>query len=126
MTSCHIPPAGFRGAWRSDELARAIYSEAAGIGRILPAAVAAPVDADDVVNLVKWAKEKSLSLVPRGSGTSMGNGAIGPGVIVDLSRMNSIGNVDLMNHSIWTGPGALRGDVDRAAHESGLRFPVAT
>ena len=125
MTSCHIPPAGFRGAWRSDELARAIYSEAAGIGRILPAAVAAPVDADDVVNLVKWAKEKSLSLVPRGSGTSMGNGAIGPGVIVDLSRMNSIGNVDLMNHSIWTGPGALRGDVDRAAHESGLRFPVA-
>ncbi len=124
MTSCHIPPAGFRGAYRSDDLARAVYSEAAGIGRIIPAAVAVPVDADDVVTLVKWAKERSLSLVPRGSGTSMGNGAIGPGVIVDLSRMNSIGNVDLMNHSIWAGAGALRGDVNRIAHDSGLRFPV--
>lgn len=124
MTSCHIPPAGFRGAYRSDDLARAVYSEAAGIGRIIPAAVAVPVDADDVVTLVKWAKERSLSLVPRGSGTSMGNGAIGPGVIVDLSRMNSIGNVDLMNHSIWAGAGALRGDVNRVAHDSGLRFPV--
>ena len=124
MTSCHIPPAGFRGAYRSDDLARAVYSEAAGIGRIIPAAVAVPVDADDVVTLVKWAKERSLSLVPRGSGTSMGNGAIGPGLIVDLSRMNSIGNVDLMNHSIWAGAGALRGDVNRIAHDSGLRFPV--
>ena len=124
MTSCHIPPDGFRGVYRSDDLARAMYSEAAGIGRIIPAAVAVPADADDVVTLVKWAKERSLSLVPRGSGTSMGNGAIGPGIIVDLSRMNSIDNVDLMSHSIWAGPGAIRGDVDRAAHESGLRFPV--
>jgi FAD/FMN-containing dehydrogenase len=124
MTSCHIPPAGFRGAYRSDDFARAIYSESAGIGRIVPAAVAVPVDAEDVVTLVKWAKERSLSLVPRGSGTSMANGAIGPGVIVDLSRMSSIDNVDLMNHSIWSGPGALRGDVNRAAHDSGLRFPV--
>jgi FAD/FMN-containing dehydrogenase len=124
MTSCHIPPAGFRGAYRSDDLARAVYSEAAGIGRIIPAAVAVPVDADDVVTLVKWAKERSLSLVPRGSGTSMANGAIGPGVIVDLSRMSSIASVDLMSHSLWVGPGAIRGDVDRVAHESGLRFPV--
>ena len=124
MTSCHIPPAGFRGAYRSDDLARAVYSEAAGIGRIIPAAVAVPQDADDVVTLVKWAKERSLSLVPRGSGTSMGNGAIGPGVIVDLSRMNAIGNVDLVSHSMWAGPGAIRGDIDRVAHESGLRFPV--
>ena len=124
MTSCHLPPAGFRGAYRSDPLALAVYSEAAGIGRIVPAAVAVPVDADDVVTIVKWAKERSLTLVPRGSGTSMANGAIGPGVIVDLSRMNWIGNVDLHNHSIKVGPGALRGDVNRTALESGLRFPV--
>jgi FAD/FMN-containing dehydrogenase len=110
--------------YRSDDLARAVYSEAAGIGRIVPAAVAVPANADDVVTLVKWAKASSLSLVPRGSGTSMGGGAIGPGVIVDLSQMNEIGSVDLVNHSIRVGPGALRGDVNRVAKESGLRFPV--
>ena len=101
-----------------------MYSEAAGIGRIVPAAVAVPDDADDVVTLVRWAHDRSLPLIPRGSGTSMAGGAIGPGVIVDMTRMNSIGAVDLMNHSIWVGPGALRGEVNRAAMESGLRFPV--
>ena len=124
MTSCHVPPAGFRGVYRADPLALAMYSEAAGIGRIVPAAVAVPEDADDVVTLVRWARERSITLVPRGSGTSMAGGAIGSGVIVDLSRMSHIGNVDLHSHSIWAGPGALRGDVNRAALESGLRFPV--
>jgi FAD/FMN-containing dehydrogenase len=54
----------------------------------------------------------------------MGGGAIGPGVIVDLSRMNSIGEVDVANRSITSGPGALRGAIDSAARERHLRFPV--
>lgn len=121
---CHLPPPGFRGAYRADPSARAVYSEAAGIARIVPAAVAVPVDADDVATLVKWANDSSLSVVPRGSGTSMGGGAIGPGVIVDLSRMNQIGEVDTGQKSVWVGPGALRGAVNAAAESKGLRFPV--
>lgn len=124
MASCHIPPAGFRGAWRDDSLARAVYSEAAGIGRIVPAAVAVPVDAGDVVTLVRYAGERSLSLVPRGSGSSMGGGAIGPGVIVDMSRIDDIGEIDPSGHWVWVGAGALRGAVNRAALDRGLRFPV--
>ena len=124
MTACHIPPTGFRGTYRDDSLARAVYSEAAGIGRMVPAAVGVPVDADDVVTIVRWASERSLSLVPRGSGTSMAGGAIGPGVIVDLSRMDSIGEVDLEGRSVWVGPGALAGTVNRAAVAKSLRFPV--
>jgi len=123
-SSCHIPPAGFRGIYRDDALARAVYSEAAGIGRIVPAAVAVPVDADDVVTLVRWASERSLSLVPRGSGTSMAGGAIGPGVIVDLTRIDSIGKVDADTPWVWVGAGALRGAVNTAAAAAGLRFPV--
>jgi FAD/FMN-containing dehydrogenase len=121
---CHLPPPGFRGVYRDDPVARAVYSEAAGIGRIVPAAVAVPVDADDVVTLVKWANASSLSLVPRGSGTSMAGGAIGPGVIVDLSRMNSIGEIDGERKSVWVGPGALRGVVHSLATAQSLRFPV--
>ena len=121
---CHLPPPGFRGTYRADPLARAVYSEAAGIARIVPAAVAVPEDADDVVTLVKWARASSLSIVPRGSGTSMGGGAIGPGVIVDLSRMNAIHEVETVARTIWVGPGALRGAVNKAAKAKGLRFPV--
>ena len=117
-------PANFRGTFRDDIDARAAYSEAAGIGQIIPQAVAVPVDADDVVTLVNWAREQALSLVPRGSGTSMGGGAIGPGVIVDLSTMNAIGPVDVALKRIRVGPGALRDSVNAAAEEYGLRFPV--
>ena len=54
----------------------------------------------------------------------MAGGAIGPGVIVDLSRMDDIGPVDPSGHWLWAGPGALCGAVNRAALERGLRFPV--
>jgi len=117
-------PADFRGTFRDDLLARAAYSEAAGIGRAIPQAVAVPVDVDDVVSLVRWARGARLAVTPRGSGSSMGGGAIGPGVIVDMSAMNDIGSVDSDNRRIEVGPGALRASVNSAAMARGLRFPV--
>ncbi|HKP16684.1 MAG TPA: FAD-binding protein, partial [Gemmatimonadaceae bacterium] len=86
-------PPGFRGTFRDDLEARAVYSEAAGIARILPRAVAVPADADDVCTLVRWAAETRTPLVPRGSGSSMAGGAIGEGLIVDLSRLDAIAPV---------------------------------
>ncbi|CAA9359137.1 MAG: hypothetical protein AVDCRST_MAG40-3366, partial [uncultured Gemmatimonadaceae bacterium] len=63
------PPADFRGAFRTDAAARAVYAESAGIVRSEPLAVAVPVDADDVVALVRWAHASGTPLVPRGSGS---------------------------------------------------------
>lgn len=115
---------GFRGYFREDELARAVYSEAAGIGRAIPAAVAVPVDAEDVVVLVKWAAETGTSLIPRGSGSSMSGGAIGTGVVVDLSRINHLGRIDERDRTVWAEPGVLWSTLDVAARRKGLRFPV--
>ena len=113
----------FRGIFRADGEARAIYSESAGIQRILPAAVAVPMDVDDLVALLEWAKGEGASLIPRGSGSSMSGAAIGPGVIVDLSRWNSIGSIE--DGSVTVGPGAVCGEVQRLARLKGLRFPVS-
>ena len=115
---------GFRGYFREDELARAVYSEAAGIGRAIPAAVAVPVDAEDVVVLVKWAAETGTSLIPRGSGSSMSGGAIGTGVVVDLSRINHLGRIIERDRTVWAEPGVLWSTLDVAARRKGLRFPV--
>lgn len=115
---------GFRGYFREDDLARAVYSEAAGIGRSIPAAVAVPVDAEDVVALVKWAAETRTNLIPRGSGSSMAGGAIGPGVIVDLSRLNHLGRIDERDRTVWADPGVIWSALDVAARRKGLRFPV--
>ena len=53
----------------------------------------------------------------------MSGGAIGDGIIVDLSRFDSIGDVDVVQKRVHVGPGALRGRVDAVAQNAGLRFP---
>ena len=54
----------------------------------------------------------------------MAGGAVGDGVIVDLSRFRAIGPIDESNRSIVVGPGVLRDEVNEAAQPHGLRFPV--
>jgi FAD/FMN-containing dehydrogenase len=118
------PPDDFRGPYRDDADARAVYSEAAGIGQIIPRAVAVPMDAADVVTIVKWAAAQRVSLIPRGSGSSMAGAAIGDGVIVDVSCLNSLDAPNLHTNTIRCGPGALRNNVDAAAREVNRTFPV--
>ncbi len=117
-------PPGFRGTYRTDDDARGVYSEAAGIARIMPRAVAVPVDAADVMTLASWAKTTQTPLIPRGAGSSMSGAAIGDGVIVDLSRLSTIGPVDPATKRVWVGPGAVRDAVDAVAKTHGLWFPV--
>ena len=118
------PPATLRGLFRDDADARAVYSEAAGIGQIIPRAIAVPVDAEDVVTLVEWAAAGQVPLIPRGSGSSMAGGAIGDGVIVDLTQLNALERPNGATNTIRCGPGALRDAVDAAARTIGRVFPV--
>jgi FAD/FMN-containing dehydrogenase len=122
VTRTRIP--GFHGVVRDDPDARAVYAEAAGIGRILPRAVAVPTDPDDVATLVHWAHAAAVPLIPRGSGSSVAGGAIGPGLIVDCSRLRTRGPIDVTTQSVWVGAGVLCAEVDAAARARGLRFPV--
>jgi FAD/FMN-containing dehydrogenase len=124
MNSAEGPGDPFGGIYRQDLEARAVYSEAAGIGRVIPWAIAVPRHAADVVALVQWANATSSPLIPRASGSSMPGGAIGTGTIIDLSRMNAIGAADATDRRIVIGPGAIRNQVDQAARAIGLRFPV--
>lgn len=121
--SSTIPP-GFRGTYRTDDAARAVYGEGAGVARCWPQAVAVPRDTRDLQTLVGWAFRDHVPLMPRGSGSGMAGGAIGDGVAVDLSRFRSLGAVDRDARTIRVGAGVLRGEVERAARLAGLRFPV--
>jgi FAD/FMN-containing dehydrogenase len=119
-----MKPDNFRGIFREDLDARGVYSEAAGIARIVPLAVAVPVDEEDVSALVQWASREGHALIPRGSGSGMAGGAVGRGIVVDLSRLNKIGPVDVARKRIQVGAGALRDQIDASARAEGLRFPV--
>lgn len=117
-------PIGFRGLFRADLAARARYAEGAGIARCVPHAVAVPRDVDDVGVLVRWAKRNGVPLVSRGSGSGMAAGAVGPGVLVDLSRFRQIDPVDVTERRLRVGAGVTQRAIDAAARRHGLRFPV--
>jgi FAD/FMN-containing dehydrogenase len=116
-------PESFRGIFRTDDAALAVYSEGAGIARIIPRAVAVPADINDVQTIVRWARATNTPLIPRGSGSGMAGGSIGDGVIVDLSCMRGISPVDVANRTISVGPGMTWQEVENAARGAGLRFP---
>ncbi len=117
-------PAGFRGAFRTDDVARALYSEGAGIFRIVPAAVAVPADTDDIVRLVRWAGATGTPLVPRGGGSGMAGGNVGPGVVVDLTQAcREPVVVDREHRTARTGASLTWREVNDAAAARGLRLP---
>jgi FAD/FMN-containing dehydrogenase len=119
-----VRPPSFRGIFRDDLPARAVYAESAGIARCVPRAVAVPADAEDVIALVVWAATAGVPLIPRGSGSSMAGGAVGDGVIVDLGGFREMGPIDIGGRRVRAGAGVLCQALDRAARAAGLRFPV--
>ena len=117
-------PAGFRGPFRVDDDARALYAEGAGIFRIVPGAVAVPEDRDDLMALVRWANETGTALIPRGAGSGMPGGNVGSGVIVDLRRgFTSAPRVDPVSHTAEAGASVTWKALNDAAALAELRFP---
>ena len=54
----------------------------------------------------------------------MAGGAIGEGIVVDLSRLGDIGPIDVGGRRVRVGPGVVLGALNAAAAPAGLRFPV--
>jgi FAD/FMN-containing dehydrogenase len=117
-------PRGFRGDFRETAESRAAFAEHAGVLRMVPAAVAVPHDAADVALLASWAGRTGTPLVPRGAGTGMPGGAIGPGVAVDLRTHFAGISVDPASRRARVLPGTTVAALGAEAGRHGLRFPV--
>lgn len=119
-----LPAPAIRGPYRTDARARAAYAEAAGIYRIIPAAVAVPADADDLVSLINWAAATRTALVPRAAGSAMGGGNVGDGVIVDVSGLRGNGiSIAPDKRSAVTGAAVTLLELNQAAAAHQLRLP---
>ncbi len=117
-------PSGFRGAYRTDAAARALYAEGAGIYRILPAAVAVPASPDDLMLLVRWAADTGTPLIPRGAGSGMPGNNVGPGVVVDCTRgLAEPPSVDPAARTARAGAAVTWRALNGAALAHGLRLP---
>ncbi|MFI6674166.1 FAD-binding and (Fe-S)-binding domain-containing protein [Kribbella sp. NPDC050470] len=108
---------------RDDTTTRAAYSADASLYRVVPEAVAFPASAAEVALAVGAARELGVPVTARGAGTSVAGNAIGPGLVLDLSRnLHGILDVDPATRLARVQPGVVLADLQRAAGAHGLRF----
>jgi glycolate oxidase len=83
----------------------------------LPGAVVLPGSAGEVQRVVRACWERRVPWVARGAGTGLSGGAlpVEDGVLIVLSRLRRILDVDLPNRRVVVEPGVTNLDVSRAA-----------
>ncbi|MBU0991075.1 MAG: FAD-binding protein [Proteobacteria bacterium] len=95
-------------------------------GRIfMPDAVAFPGSADEISRIMMLACEDGFPVVPRGAGTGMAGSSlpVQGGVVLAMSRLNRIIDIDAENFTITTEPGVVTGDLHKAVEQKGLFYP---
>ncbi len=92
--------------------------------RVRPALVVLPGSTEEVARVVRLAREANMPIVPRGSGTGLSGGALPvPGcVVVTLSRMRRILELDLENGWVRVEPGIANLDVSKAVGPAGYYY----
>jgi glycolate oxidase len=109
----------------SDPAELLVY-EADGLthGRTRPALVVLPGTSEEVAAVVRLVREAGASIVPRGAGTGLSGGArpTPESVVVALSRMRRILELDLENGWARVEPGVANLDVTRAVAGAGWYF----
>src|SRR5215475_10046277 len=92
--------------------------------RVAPALVVLPGSTEEVASIVRIAREAGLPIVPRGSGTGLSGGAlpVEGGLVIALSRMKRILEVDLENGWMRVEPGVFNLDVSKAVGEAGYYY----
>lgn len=100
--------------------ARMVYN---GMHDRRPGTIIQCVDSADVMAAIRAARGTGLDLAVRGGGHSVpGFGTVDDGLVIDLSKMNSV-RVDPVRKVAWVGGGATLGDVDHATYPFGLAAP---
>ena len=91
----------------------------------LPGAVVFPTTTGEVAALVKFAAERSIPIVTRGSGTGLSGGSlpIADCLVLCLVKMDKIIEVDRKNLTMWAEAGAITAKISQAAEDAGLFYP---
>jgi len=111
-----------------------VVSDAAGLAafdgdaltayRQKPLVTVLPRDAAQVAAVLRYAFEHGVPIVPRGAGTSLSGGALprADGILLSLTRMNRIKEIDLDNRCVVTEPGATNLSITRAVEGRGFYY----
>jgi len=101
-----------------------LYEYDGGVDKAVPDAVVFPRGTDDVVAILKIAREHNLALVGRGAGTGLSGGSIARsgGIVISFARMNRILELDIANERALVQPGVVNLDISLAAEPYGYFY----
>jgi len=104
----------------------AVYSYDGTFAEGSPEVVVLPATTDEVSQVVKLAAEARVPIVPRGMGSGMAAGSIpmvAGGMVVSLTRMNHILEIDTENATVMTEAGVITANLQAAVEKIGLFYP---
>jgi len=121
----------FGNYFNDDRLECKIYSHDVGvmpplvkplIGKSLADGIVQPRNEAEIIELVRWANQNQVPLIPRGKATS-GYGGVLPvkgGLMVDFYRMRNIVSVDRETLTVTVQPGLVWRELENALAKEGL------
>lgn len=96
-----------------------------GTVKKMPEVVVQVLSTEEVSNIMKYAYENNIPVTPRGSGTGLVGAAvpIHGGIMIDLSKMNKILEIDEENLTLTVEPGVLLMEISKFVEEHDLFYP---
>ena len=101
-----------------------VFEYDGSVDRALPTVVVLPRTTEEVSGVVKVAAAHGVPVVARGAGTGLSGGAIAEhgGIVVALTRMTGILEIDEVNRLAVVEPGVVNIDLTAAASKYGLYY----
>ena len=92
--------------------------------RVIPDLVVLPESAEQVQNVIKLCYEEGIPFVARGSGTGLSGGAlpVKSGLLIVMSRMKKVLEVDIPNRRVVVEPGVINVWVSQAVADEGYYY----
>lgn len=93
--------------------------------RFLPEVVIHPGSTAEISHIVRLANEEKIPILPRGAGSGFSGGSlpIHGGIVLVLTRMNRILEIDADNLIAVVEPGVVTADLQRTVERQGLFYP---
>jgi FAD/FMN-containing dehydrogenase/Fe-S oxidoreductase len=92
---------------------RVAFSTDASIYQIIPVCVVAPRHTDDIIAVVKYARENDIAVAPRGAGSGVAGESLTGGIVINTARyMNEIVGVENNGGVVICRPGVVLDDLN--------------
>jgi FAD/FMN-containing dehydrogenase/Fe-S oxidoreductase len=106
---------------------RRLYATDASEYQELPLGIAFPSSHADVREIIRFAAEHRIGIIPRTAGTSLAGQVVGNGLVVDLSpHFDKILHIDRVRRRVRVQPGVVRNELNYELAKQGLFFGPET